>query len=183
MHYSLKPSRQCAEAAKKGNRILRLMKRTIVSRDMEIIMRLYKTLVRPHLEYCVQAWNPFLKKDIEILERVQWRATKMIKGCQKLSYEDRLKRCGLTTLEKRRERGDLIETYKWMTGKVEMPHERFFKMAEHTGTRGHTMKLFKKRVGTHKRHFFSARVVDKWNKLDEKTISATSANAFKSKLV
>ena len=155
MHYSLKPSRQCAEAAKKGNRILGLMKRTIVSRDKDIITRLYKTLVRPHLEYCVQAWNPFLKKDIEILERVQRRATKMIKGCQKLSYEDRLKRCGLTTLEKRRERGDLIETYKLMTGKVEMPHERFFKMAEHTGTRGHAKKLFKKRVGTHKRHFLA----------------------------
>ena len=69
-----------------------------------------------------------------------------------------------------------------MTDKVEMPHERFFRIAEHTGTRGHKKKLFKKRVGTYKRHFFSARVVDKWNKLDDKTISATSVNAFKRKL-
>ena len=179
IHSSLKPSRQCSEAAKKGNRILGTMKRTIVSRDKEIIMRLYKTLVRPHLEYCVQAWNPFLKKDIDMLERVQRRATKMIRGLHRLSYEERLKICGLTTLEKRRARGDLIETYKLMTNKVEMPYERFFATARYAGTRGHTRKLFKKRVGACKQHFFSARVVDSWNALDDRTVSATSVNAFK----
>ena len=119
-----------------------------------------------------------MKKDIEILERVQHRATKMIRGFHRLSYEERLKLCGLTTLEKRRVRGDLIETYKLMTNKVEMPYERFFATARYTGTRGHTRKLFKKRVGTCK-HFFSARVVDSWNELDDKTVSATSVNTFK----
>ena len=182
IHNSLKPSRQCAEAAKKGNQILGIIKRTIVSRDKEIITRLYKTLVRPHLEYCVQAWNPYLKKDIEILERVQHRATKLIKGFQRLSYDERLKLCGLTTLEKKRMRGDLIETYKLMTDKVEMPYERFFAIAQYTGTRGHERKLFKKRVGTRKQHFFSARVVDRWNELDSKIVSAPSVNAFKSNL-
>ena len=101
VHKSLKSSRQCAEAAKKANRILGIVKRTIVSRDKEIIMRIYKTIVRPHLEYCVQAWSPHLKKDIEILERVQRRATKMVKECQRLSYEERIKYCGLTTLDTR----------------------------------------------------------------------------------
>ena len=158
---SLKPSRQCVESAKKGNRILGMIKRTIVSRDKEIIIRLYKTLVRPHLEYCVQAWNPFLKKDIKILEKVQHRATKMVKGCQTMSYEERLKLCGLTTLEKRRERGDLIETFKLMTNKVEMPYERFFTTTQYSSSRGHRFKLFKKRVGANKQKFFSARVIDK----------------------
>ena len=106
----------------------------------------------------------------------------MIKGCQSLSYEERLKLCGLTTLEKRRVRGDLIETYKLMTNKVEMPFERFFTKAQYPGTRGHSKKLFKKRVGTYKKHFFSSRVVDSWNELDDEIVSADSVNSFKGKL-
>lgn len=95
------------EAAKKGNKILGMISRTIASRDKDVIVRLYKALVRPHLEYCVQAWCPYLKKDIEVLERVQRRATRMVKECRGQSYERRLEICGLTTLERRRERGDL----------------------------------------------------------------------------
>ena len=117
MHKSAKPSRQCAEASKKANSTLGRIRRTIVSRDKDTILRLYKSLVRPQLEYCIQVWNPYLKQDIEKLEKVQRRATKMIWGYKDLSYEERLKRCGLTTLEKRRNRGDLIEAYKIITGK------------------------------------------------------------------
>ena len=93
-----------------------------------------------------------------------------------------MKQCGLTTLETKRERGDLIETYKILTNKVEVLPERFFQESQYEGTRGHNMKLFKKRVGRHKLHFFSARVVDRWNELDEKIVSANSVNTFKSYL-
>ena len=176
---SMNPSRQCMEAAKKGNRMLGMIKRTIVSRDKEIIVKLYKSLVRPHLEYCVQAWNPFLKKDIELLEKVQRRATKMVNGCHNLSYERRLQYCGLTTLERRRERGDLIETYKIMTGKVDVPYDRYFTLAHYSSTRGHKCKLFKQRVGPRKKNVFSARVVDKWNSLDEAGVTVETINGFK----
>src|SRR6218665_2163712 len=116
MHRSAKPPRQCAEASKKANSTLGMIKRTIVTRDKDTIVRLYKTLVRPQLEYCIQVWRTYLKQDMEKLEKVQ-RATKMIQGFIKyLSYEERLIRCGLTTLEKRRSRGDLIEAYKIITG-------------------------------------------------------------------
>ena len=74
----------------------------MVRREKSIIINFYKTLVRPHLEYCVQTWSPDLQKDKNILEKVQRRATKMIKGLEKLQYEERLRECGLTTLEKRR---------------------------------------------------------------------------------
>src|SRR5688572_13267740 len=72
-----------------------MIRRTIVTRDKDTILRLYKSLVRPQLEYCIQVWSLYLKQDMEKLEKVQRRATKMIWGYKDLGYEERLKRCGL----------------------------------------------------------------------------------------
>src|SRR6218665_900382 len=116
------------------------------------------------------------------LEKVQRRATKMIQGYKDLSYEERLIRCGLTKLEKRRSRGDLIEAYKIITGKESIQWERFFELALSKGTRGLRYKLFKKRKGTIGQKFFSARVVDLWNELDDSTVSVDNVTAFKRKL-
>ena len=98
----MKVSEQCGIAASKGNQILGLIKRTITYKEKHLIVLLYKAIVRPHLEYCIQAWRPFRKKDIDKLERIQRRATKMIPELRDLSYESRLLQCGLTTLETRR---------------------------------------------------------------------------------
>src|SRR6218665_2899818 len=102
--------------------------------------------MRPHLEYCVQAWSPYLRQDIYTLEQIQRRATKMIRGLGKPTYmyEERLLRCGLTNLEKRRTRGDLIEAYKIMTGKEAMSAHRFFEVSMDSRTRRHGYKLYKK---------------------------------------
>ena len=70
-------------------------------KEKEIIL-LYKTIVMPHLEYCIQAWRPYRKRNIDMLERVQRRATKMIQKLRNISYEMRLKECALTTLETRK---------------------------------------------------------------------------------
>src|SRR5260221_5477362 len=86
----LKVSSECAKVVKTANQILGMIKRSFTSRNKEIILNLYKTLVRPHLEYGVQAWRPYLKKDIDLIERVQHRATKIIDGLKDLSYEQRL---------------------------------------------------------------------------------------------
>src|ERR1043165_7009490 len=87
---------------KKANSTLGMIRRTIVTRDKDTILMLYKSLVRPQLEYCIQVWSPYMKQDMEKFEKVQRRATKMIWGYKDLTYEERLKRCGLTTLEEQR---------------------------------------------------------------------------------
>ena len=91
----MKVSEQCGITASKGNQILRSIRRNITYKEKKLIIPLYKTIVRPHLEYCIQAWGPYRKKDIDTLERIQRRATKMIPDLRYLSYEE----CGLTTLE------------------------------------------------------------------------------------
>src|SRR6218665_1594466 len=137
MHRSAKPSRQCAEASKKAYSTLGMIRRTVVTRNKDKIVRLYKTVVTQKLAYRLQVWSPFLQQDMEKLKKVQRRATKLIQGYKYLSYEERLIRCGLTTLEKRRSRGDLIEAYKIITGKESIQWERFFELAPSKGTRGH----------------------------------------------
>ena len=98
----MKVSEQCGIAASKGNQILGLIRRTITYKEKQLIIPLYKAIVRPHLEYCIKAWRPYRKKDIDKLERVQRRATKMFSELRDFSYESRLLQCGLTTLETKR---------------------------------------------------------------------------------
>ena len=110
MNANMKVSEQCRIEASKDNQVLGIIQRNITYNDKSLIVPLYKAIVRPHLEYCIQAWNPHLRKDIDMHEKIQ-RATKLIPGLRDLRYEERLKQCGLTTLEMRRLRGDQIEVF------------------------------------------------------------------------
>ena len=126
MNANMKVSEQCRIAASKGNQVLGMIRRNISYKDKSLIVPLYKAIVRPHLEYCIQAWSPYLRKYIDMLEKIQRRATKLITGLRDLRYEERLKECGLTTLETRRLRGDQIEVFKILNGYENIDSNIFF---------------------------------------------------------
>jgi len=122
-------SHQCALAAHKASCILGCIKRRVASRSREGILPLYSALVRAHLEFCIQLWSPQHKKDMELLEWVQRRATKMIQGLKHLSYEERLRQLGLFSLEKRRLRGDLTAAFQYLEGAYRKDGENIFSRA------------------------------------------------------
>ena len=143
--------------------------------------KLYKSLVRPNLDYCIQAWRPYLEKDVEVLERVQKRATRMIEECKGLSYERRLSLVDLTTLETRRLRADLIEVYKILRGMERVDEKSFFERSVKANyhstitTRGHNFKLYKKNFRLNvAKHNFGNRVVNEWNKLPNRIVQEGS---------
>ena len=112
----MKVESQVDRVVKKAFGMLGYIGQNIEYRSWDVLLKLYKTLVRPHLEYCVQFWSPYYGKDIIKLERVQKRFTRMLPGLDGLSYKERLDRLGLFSLQRRRLRGDLIEVYKTKRG-------------------------------------------------------------------
>ena len=178
----MKPKRHIAETVKKANKILGMIRRAITCKNIQNIMNFYKTLVRPILDYGSAIWNPYQKQDIEKIEKVQRRATKMIKGMRNLPYRERLRRCKLMTLEERRRRYDLIEMFKIMKGIYKVDKTKLFEVNEDS-TRGHNMKIRKKysRLNLRK-NFFTQRIVNDWNKLPAEAVNQKTVLNFKKKI-
>jgi ribonucleases P/MRP protein subunit RPP40 len=179
----MKVFQHCSSVYGKANKMLGLIKRNIKHKKKDVMLILYKSIVRPHVEYCSSAWNPYYRKDVNLIERIQHRFTRLLPDLRNVPYLDRLKDLGLWSLEERKNRADLIEVFKLLKGFSNVPLAQLFEMDNSSRTKGHAMKIVKQRfVSTMRKHFFSQRVITRWNSLDESAVSSTSINGLKNQL-
>ena len=160
-----------------------VMYRSFQLLDKSTLPILYKTLVRPHLEYCNIIWGPFNRADQQLVERVQRRATKMVPELRQLPYPQRLRALKLPSLYYRRRRGDMIAVYQLLHGGLDLDPQDFFDTALARDTRGHPWRLVKPRVVSRiRRNAFSVRVVNDWNSLPPEIVASETMNQFKNRL-
>ncbi|KAL1446568.1 hypothetical protein WDU94_003689, partial [Cyamophila willieti] len=176
----LKWDQQTDKVTKKAMSMVFLIKRVFKNLSTEGIAKIYKSYIRPIIEYALPVWNPQYHKNSTKLEKVQGSATKISKQMKNLSYEERLKSLNLTSHEDRRIRGDLIEMYKLATNYYTCFDENELIEFDTSSRRGHSMKILKERTFKNPRsHFLSNRTFNNWNNLPESIIQSTSVNQFK----
>ena len=182
----LKFRQHISKMVSKANQRVGLIKRSFSRLNINSFKILYKSLVRPILEYCSVIWSPIFKTDALEIEKVQRRATKLVPELKTLSYSERLKALKLTTLAYRRQRADILQVFRIIKKIDRIPFDSFFEYNLNC-TRGHSYQLIKPGgTSTVRRNAFSHRVINTWNGLSEKTVlclkiknNTTAINNFK----
>jgi len=182
VHSSLKVADNVLRSCSKANQMLGRITRNLVIRDKYHFTKLYKQYVRPHLDYCVQVWNPYLKKDIDEVEKVQRRFVNLVRGLKSSTYEDKLRELKLTTLQERRCRGDMKEVFKILNG-IDRADVKFdFRKDEsvqntRSVSEGHlVLPKFKTNI---RKNFFTVRVCENWNNLPLEIRNSEDVPSFK----
>ena len=178
-------------ATAKATQILGQLKRTFKYWTPANFRTIFSAYVRPHMEYAAPIWSPYRKKDINKLEKVQRRATKLVPSLRNLSYPDRLQALNLTTLEDRRNRGDLIQFFKYISGFNIINFQRnpiravaLTQTGPAAGLRmsAHSLSRQSNISCTQRDKFFTNRVITDWNALPPMVVASTSVNQFKNRL-
>ncbi|RZC37033.1 hypothetical protein BDFB_009272 [Asbolus verrucosus] len=179
----LKWTNHVINIVKRANSMIYLFRKAFQSLNETTFTKLYKTYIRPLLEFGNVIWSPNLKKDINSLEKVQRRATKLVGKFKNTSYGERKRMLKISDLKQRRIRGDLIWTYKILPKMISTDLSTLFVLNRDTRNRGHSYKLLHQKYNkTCRQNFFVNRVFSSWNALTEEIVSATSVNIFKNKL-
>ena len=188
IHKSLKPSRHCAEVARKANIVLGQISRSFHYRDRKVFIQLYKQHVRSLLEFSAPSWSPWTAADKEVLEKIQKKAVRMVSGLTGQTYEERLIELNLPTLEMRRYQSDMIQTFKIIRSIDAVDASSWFNLVgvnppRHTRLTSNPLNIIAVRSNLEvRKNFFSQRVPDQWNNLPEEMKCSRNLKIFKSKL-
>ena len=175
-----------------ANKMLGLICHTFKHLDNRSFCMLYKSLVRPHLEYASIIWSPHTKQYQDMIEKVQRRATKLLPDLKDLPYDDRLKILQLPTLKYRRLRNDLLHLYKLTHNMVDMDQNTYCKKCTHnthmlqkslrSANRGHDHKYQIQHHPGIRNRFLTSRALTYWNSLSKTTVNSNTINSFKNNL-
>ena len=169
---------QCKYIAKKASSVSNLILKCFQSKNTDLLIRAFLVYVRPILEYATVAWNPWLLKDIRLIENVQKRFTKRIMRNKNLNYSERLKFLNVESLELRRIYFDLSMLYSIINFDV-LPFDNFFELNKNATRRKHDFKLVIPKVYTNIRKYdFSNRIINIWNALPESIVNSPNSKHF-----
>ena len=179
---NLKWKQHIISCTSKANSIMGMLKMTFFQFDVKLVKILYSAFIRPLIEFAVPVWSPHFKGDIKLLEKVQHRMTRLVPSLRKLDYEKRLEILNITTLQKRRERGDLIQVFKILNNFDQIELIREPTLRYESITRGHKQKYEREKVNYLPRHnFIMNRSANLWNALPEEIINSKTINEFKNR--